>query len=227
MTAVPNQVRSEGLTERMGDIVLQCSGSNPGAVLTGSLAVALPVAITNRINSNNQATDAVISADLGGGPVPLPVAGQVSGNILTFPGLSITVPASGNFTIRISNVRAAVHLLGAINTQPIQASLQYAGPSSITVTQAVATVAYANSGLLATLYDRGQITCVGSALPASLSLSNLFAQGTNFASARLTEGFAAAFQPRGTGDDSGTRVLIQYSGFPAGAQIYVPDMVAG
>ena len=43
VSAVPNLVRAEGLTERMGDILLQCSGSNPGSVLSGNLSVFLPV----------------------------------------------------------------------------------------------------------------------------------------------------------------------------------------
>jgi uncharacterized protein (TIGR03437 family) len=211
----------------MGDIQLQCSGSNPGAVLTGNLSVFLPVAVTNRVNSNNQTTDAVISADLGSGLVPLPISGQINGTGITFPGLNLTVPASGNFTIRISNIRANANQLGGTNTQPFHAQLAYAGPSSITVNQSSVIVAYAQPALLATLYNRGVITCVGSPLPTTITLSSLFAQGTNFASARLTEGFGTAFQPRGAGDDTGTRFLIHYSGFPAGAQIYVPDMVAG
>jgi len=227
VSSVPSQVRAEGLTERMGDILLQCSGSNPGAVLTGNLSVAFPVAITNRVNSSNQATDAAISADLGSGPVPLPVAGQVGGSMITFSGINLTVPASGSYTIRISNIRTAVYPYGASNTQPVQAQLAWSGPSSVTVNQSSPVAAYANPGLLATLYNRGEITCVGSPLPGSLTMTNLFAQGTNFASARLTEGFATAFQPRGAGDDSGTRFLIRYSGFPAGAQLYVPDLVAG
>src|ERR1019366_1720728 len=38
----PVQVRAEGLTERLGDIVLQCSGSVPGAVFTGNFTLYLP-----------------------------------------------------------------------------------------------------------------------------------------------------------------------------------------
>jgi uncharacterized protein (TIGR03437 family) len=209
----------------MGDILLQCSGSNPGAVLTGNLSVFLPVSVTNRVTSNNQTTDAVISADLGNGPLPLPVSGQINGNGITFAGLNLPVPPSGSFSIRISNIRADVYALGPTNTQPVRAQLT--GTSSITVNQSNVIVADAQPGLLATLYDKGNITCVGSPLPATITLTNLFAQGTNFASARLTEGLASAFQPRGPGDDTGTRFLIQYSGFPAGAQIYVPDVIAG
>src|SRR5689334_15799822 len=48
VSAVPLQTRSEGITERVGDIVVQCSGAAPGAVLSGNLSVSLPVSITNR-----------------------------------------------------------------------------------------------------------------------------------------------------------------------------------
>src|SRR6185369_15407358 len=78
----------------------------------------------------------------------------------------------------------------------------------------------------ATLYDRG-ITCVGSPSPATFTLANLFAAGTAFASTRLTEGYAGAFETKQPGADNGVRFLIKYSGFPSNAHIYVPDAVAG
>ena len=46
----PISVRAEGLTERLGDIVLQCSGSNPGTVFSGNFTLFLPVTITNRVD---------------------------------------------------------------------------------------------------------------------------------------------------------------------------------
>src|ERR1035437_4064677 len=63
VSGVPLQVRAEGLTERMGDIQLQCSGSNPGAVLAGNFTIFLPVSITNRVDSNNYTSDAVLWVD--------------------------------------------------------------------------------------------------------------------------------------------------------------------
>ena len=57
VSSVPLQVRAEGLTERMGDILLQCSGSNPGTVLSGNLTIYLPVGITNRVDGYNQTVD--------------------------------------------------------------------------------------------------------------------------------------------------------------------------
>jgi uncharacterized protein (TIGR03437 family) len=210
----------------MGDIILQCSGSNPGAVLAGNLIVFLPANITNRVNTSNQATDAALSADVGSGFVPLPLSGQISNQTISFNGLNLTVPASGKFSLRVSNLRAAVFQLGATNTQAIRAQLSLSG-GFLPVDQSFVVVAFAQPGLLATLYDRGQITCVGSPIPSTVNLANLFAAGTFFSSARLTEGYAASFHARVTGDDSGTRLLIQYSGFPSNAHLFVPDMVAG
>ncbi len=80
--------------------------------------------------------------------------------------------------------------------------------------------------LLATLSSSG-IACVGSPVPSTITMTNLFAAGTALASTRVTEGFASAFAARATGTDSGTRFLISYSGFPTGAHVYLPDRVAG
>jgi uncharacterized protein (TIGR03437 family) len=211
----------------MGDIILQCSGSNPGAVLTGSLSVFLPANITNRLNTANQATDATLAADLGGGFTPLPVNAQVNGASIAFNGVNLTIPASGSFSLRISNLRAAVYQIGATNTQPVRAQLVLTGVAALALNQSSVVVAIAQPALLATLYERGQITCVGSPVPSSITLANLFTAGTQFSSARLSEGFAAAFHARGPGDDSGTRILIRYSGFPVNAHIFVPDLIAG
>src|SRR5207237_7068708 len=92
--------------------------------------------------------------------------------------------------------------------------------------QAQAIVAYAQTSLTTTLYSTG-ITCAGSPAPSAFTLSNLFAAGTAFASTRLTEGFATAFESRQAGADNGVRFLVKYSGFPASAHLYVPDAVAG
>jgi uncharacterized protein (TIGR03437 family) len=227
VTAVPNIVRAEGLTERMGDILLQCSGSNPGAVISGNLTVFLPVNITNRVDSNNQAQDAVFAVDYGSGFVPTGISGQVANQMIAFNGLNFTVPPSGQINFRISNLRAAANQLGTTVRQQIQAQLSFTLPLTTTAGQAGFTVAYTQPGLLATFYDRGNITCVGSPVPATVSLSNLFSAGTAFSSIRLTEGFSTAFQPRSGSEDTGTRFLVKYSGLPANAHLYVPDFVSG
>jgi uncharacterized protein (TIGR03437 family) len=220
----PPQVRAEGLTERLGDIVLQCSGSTPGTLFNGNFTLFFPVTVTNRVDANNLTHDAVISVDLGSGFFPTNIAGQVSGNSISFNGISFTAPASGNVNLRISNVRAAMNQVGLTSGVPTRITAQLS--SSLPVDQSELVVAGSQAGLFSSLSSTG-ISCVGSPVPDTLDLPNLFAAGTAFASTRVTEGFATAFEARTAGLDSGTRFLVKYSGFPATTHLFIPDAVAG
>src|SRR6185295_10004996 len=100
-------------------------------------------------------------------------------------------------------------------------------PASILVNQAQVIIGFSQPGLYTTFSDQGNINCAGSPLPSTVSLTNLFAAHTVFASTRVTEGFASSFQKRGTGDDTGTRFLVKYSGFPSNARVFLPDFVSG
>jgi uncharacterized protein (TIGR03437 family) len=222
VSSVPTQVRAEGLTERTGDIILQCSSSTPGAALTGNFVIYYPVNITNRINSANQAVDVSLSVDFGGGYTATAVPAQLSPGGLTFNGINITVPPSGIVYLKVSGIRAAVFMAGTASAQPIVASLSF--PAPLDHSQVV--VAYPQLGLFTTIYDAG-ITCVGSPLPSSFTVSNFFTRGTAVASARVTEGFGTAFLPRAAGEDNGTRFLLKYSGFPSQSQLFLPDFVTG
>src|SRR5437868_8343527 len=133
VTAVPSQVRSEGLTERMGDILLDCTGSNAGAVLAGNFSVALPIAITNRIDSTGRTTDAVLYVDYGSGFVPNGVSGFISGNMIAFNGISVTIPPSGNLKLKISNIRANVSSYGNSVPQQVLGQIVFSTPSSVPV----------------------------------------------------------------------------------------------
>jgi uncharacterized protein (TIGR03437 family) len=220
VTANPAQVRVEGVTELLGDIVFQCNGGVPGSVLTGSLTLYLPVTVTNRIDSNGQTRDAVLSIDSGSGIAPSAVPGTVSGNSLSFYGLSFTLPA-GSVKLQVSGIRAAVSQF----VRPGQAVIASIS-SSFPVSHGQVIVANTQTGLTTSFYSSG-ITCVGSPTPENLDLASLFEAHTAFASTRLTEGYASAFEPRRAGQDNGVRFLMKYSGFPSNARIYIPDAVAG
>jgi len=222
VSSAPVPVRAEGLTERFGNIIFQCSNYAPAAVVSGNLTLFFPVSLTNRIDANNNALDAVLLVDTGSGFMPTGVPGRIAGNNITFQGLSVTVSASGAFNLEISSVRGAAYQFASSTPQAITASIS----SPFTITQSSVVVAYAQSGLYSTLYTTG-ITCVGSPIPSTISLANLFASKTAFASTRVTEGFATAFQPRSGSDDTGTRFIVNYSGFPSNATVYLPDFVAG
>jgi uncharacterized protein (TIGR03437 family) len=215
-------VRAEGLTERASDILLACSGFFPGTAISDNLALYFPVSVTNRVDNTNLTHDAVVSVDYGTGFTPLAVAGQVAGSGITFNGVSLTVPASGSFSLRISNVLLDANQLGATATQPLAATIS----TSLPLPQSQVTVATAQTAFLATLDSTG-IYCTGSALPSTMNMASLFSARTAFASTRISESFGDAFLPRAAGQDNGTRFLIDYSSFPANATLYLPDLVAG
>ena len=220
VSAVPPQIRSEGLTERLGDLTLQCSAT-PGAVLSGTLAIFVPAGITNRVNASNQAADATFSVDYGTGFTPTGIPGVVSLNTITFSNYSFTVPVSGKLSLRVSGIRA-----GGFGLAAAQGVIGAISANGLLLNQSQVVLAYPQLGLYSTFYDKG-VTCAGSPLPSTITISNLFAAKTIFFSTRLTEGFGSAFLVRGSGDDTGTRFLVKYSGFPSNAQLYVPDWVAG
>ena len=221
VSAAPVVVHSEGLAERIGEIVLQCSGT-PGAAVTATLNVFLPVSITNRINAGGYSTDASLSVNTGTGSVPSGVSGLVTNQSISFNGFQFKFPASGAVSLVIDDVRANVNQLGLQQQSLMNA---YLGGSLALVGNPVA-VAIGQQSLLATSMDSG-VTCTGSPTPSTLNLTNLFAAGTAEETTRVTEGFPSAFQPKDPTSDTGTRFLLSYSNVPASAAIYVPDAVAG
>jgi uncharacterized protein (TIGR03437 family) len=80
----------------------------------------------------------------------------------------------------------------------------------------------------------GKLICTQTGSPAPqnvASFASFLASGSSFTSTRVTEGFADSFAPKSDPQnftaDTGTRIVVQYSGFPAGASIFVPTVVAG
>ena len=216
-------VASEGLTEPLGDILLSCTQGTPGAIVTGNLTVFLSVNITNKIASNN-ITDAIVTLDTGAGPVVASVVGELTApNRVVFTGLTFTVPASGNLSIGISNLRGNASQLGLTPQQVITASLS---TSFAVAEQSISAIGITQRALLANVVS-GTVQCAGSPLPPAISVSNLFAAGTRVSSMRVTEGFGNAFRKKDPLSDTGTRIMLNYSGFPAGSRLFVPDAIAG
>jgi len=80
--AVPPQLRSEGMTEVIGDIVITCTGgiaTPAGSVIpTANVTVSLGTQVTSRLLGNNGATnssEALLLIDEPGSGLPAPVAG--------------------------------------------------------------------------------------------------------------------------------------------------------
>ena len=148
--ASPPLVRSEGITERTGDIVLTCNGGSPGANITGNFSLFLNVNLTNRIASNgsNQITDMVLTVDNGSGPQPVNVPAVLTGpGALVFNGLSFTLSSTGSATLRLSDVRAAANELAVFPSNMVRATLAYNSQQLVTFPVNQFTVADAEEGL--------------------------------------------------------------------------------
>ena len=215
-------IRSEGIAERAGDIVLECTGGRPGAVEEGNLTVLPAAAVTNRVAADGT-LDATLTINSGAGFQPsAPAIPYAQG--VAFNGIRFTIPTTGRVTLRISNIRVNAHQLGT--QRPIQAQLAFNGLKDLAIQNNFPTIAVSDRGLRASFASRA-IRCAGSALPSTLDLPSLMAKGTFYSPARVTESFPSAFQPRDAGATNGTRIVSRYSGFPAGARLFVPDIVSG
>lgn len=228
-SAVTTNVRAEGLTERVGDIVLDCVGGVPGSSVTGNLSVILPVAVTNRINEESRAPDVTLTIDTGA--TPQTMSATVSQpNRVNFNGLNFSVGPTGRALLRISGIRIAAVQLGFTSGMavpvPIVAIITMTGPQNVPLVNSNPAVGIAPSGLLASAFSTA-IVCIGSPLPDTVTFSTLIAGGTHSYSTRVTEGFPAAFEVRQNGARTGTRFIARHNGLPQGARIFVPDVIVG
>jgi len=225
VSGTPLAVRAEGLAERLGDVVLGCSGGAPGLVVTGNLTVQLNVPFTNRLSAGTPG-DIILTVDTGSGHVPVTLLAEQlqTPQVVSLNGFSFTIPPSGNLTVRISNLRGSV--VNAPPGQVVIATLALNNLSTMTLINNSVVVGVPQRGLL-TNSSSTTIRCFGSPVPGTVTMTNLFLSGTHFESTRLTEGFASAFQARASQDDAGTRFIIRYTNIPAGIMLFVPDFIAG
>lgn len=227
-SAATTIVRSEGLTERIGDIVFNCTGA-PGSTITVNLSLQLNTSITNRISAGNVVTGTLLTVDNGPGPQAVTVQPLLlSSSNLVWNGVPLTYSAQGALTIRMADVRANAN--GLVAGGQIVATLSMSGALLITQSQLI--VAVPQTSLYAG--TSADLICAqsGSPLPGNpVGFSNLMATGTAFTSTRVTEGFSGAFSPHAAGPnlnaDTGTRFIVRYSGFPQAAQLFVPNAIAG
>jgi uncharacterized protein (TIGR03437 family) len=232
--ATPPVVRVEGLTERIGDIELTCTGT-PGNTLNANVTISLNTDITNRISSTPPAgggsafTGIVFTVDSGTGPQPVLTPPLFAGaNILAYNGVSLTFSPQGAVNLNFSGIRANANALPL--GLPIVASVSI-NNAGLALNSARLTTGTSERALYVSYTASFICAQAGSPLPDTLTFSGLMDAGTAFETARVTEGFGDAFQPlsgfENFNADSGERILIQYTGFPTDSSVYVPDVVAG
>jgi uncharacterized protein (TIGR03437 family) len=178
--------------------------------------------ITNKLLANG-ALDVVMTANNGTGEAIVNTpATATAANQLTFANVQFVLSATGTAALRITNLRIAPP-----NTpeQPVRVALASVTAGQIRTDAAPFTVGITQRGLLATYSST--FVCTQSPLPAALTFPEFIRRGVRFASVRLTEGFSDAFQRRGPQTDVGTRLVVRYTGFPAGARVFTPAVVVG
>ena len=105
-TAVPTIVRTEGLSERVGDMLLNCSGGAPAATIRGELTlISFSGPITNKTLPNG-ALDIILTASSGSGEAILNTqAFATASNQVTFPSVQFNLSSTGTAVLRITNLR--------------------------------------------------------------------------------------------------------------------------
>ncbi len=226
-SAVPQAVRSEGISERTGDMLISCSGGQPGAQISGNMIVSLNVTVTNHILPD-QTLDAYLTIS-NGASTTMPAL-LYTNNAVAFNGVIFNVGADGKAEFRIVNLRGNASQLGVANENPIVATVSFTG-AGIAVPNSVFTVAVPQRGLLAS--TTGQLICdvYGSSVPDPITLAGLYSKGTSYTTTRVTEGFASAFAPASDPAsykaDAGIRIISRYTSMPADARLFIPNAVAG
>ncbi|MBX5495678.1 MAG: hypothetical protein IRZ15_10120, partial [Bryobacteraceae bacterium] len=154
---VPPLARAEGITELVGDIVLNCSGGS-GAAITANVQIFLNTNVTSRITSGNT-TEALL---LLGEPATASLntnafQGQLAGaNSLVWLNVPILPPGTTVQTIRITNVRANATGVTTVNPNlppslipsQIVALISISGTTSVPVNNPQQIVAFVQPGLV-------------------------------------------------------------------------------
>jgi hypothetical protein len=224
--AVPPLVRAEGVTELVGDIVLNCSGGTPVAagvtIPTANFDVFIGNAnVTSRIISSS-ITEALLLVDepvfgamagapaagcgttcVGGGAVPNVFQGVLTGpNRVTFYGVPINPPGTTATRIfRITNIRVNANAFGVTSglaaPNQVLAYTSISGSTSLPVTNLGSQiVGYVLQGLTSSLRNGVSDDSAG-----GLSVIQCVDLSTSSGARtlRFTEGFATSFKTQGTG----------------------------
>ncbi len=222
-TAEPALVRSEGMSESAGVIVLSCQSltANTGRV-QAALSVNLSTPMTNRL-SGDGTVDTVLEVDKGFGPEPTGLRGRPAGNNgVIFESIDFPLPASRQVAFRISNIRAG----GGVSESQVLAFLSVTGGSSMAIVNNPVRLAIARRSLAAAGVP-ARIECQTAPAVQNPTFSGLLGAGVKATTMRVTETQIASFESQKIGASNGTRIVVRYSGFPAGAHVFVPNLVAG
>src|SRR4051794_34170651 len=169
LTSVVPTVHAEGVAEKMGDVVLDCTGT-PGLQVTGNLAVFLNTAVTNKQLSNGY-LDVALTVN---GALANVQGALNTSNQIVFSGLSFAFPQNGAISLRIQNIRADASYNGTIPPSvggsglpglPIRAQVSFSPAGLLSYTGGSVSIGVPQRGLLTTSLRTLIPSQVGSPLP--------------------------------------------------------------
>lgn len=202
---VPPTVRAEGITELVGDLVLNCSGTVgivPAGGIVANVQIFLNTNVTSRITDTTSSTlEALLMLNEDPNTA---IQGQLAGaNSVVWLGVPVLGAGSTSSIIRITNVRANASGVTSINPSlpsslipaQIVAFISITGSTSVPVNNPQQIVAFAQQGLVSSVTAANYKQC----------LTSPYETGTTpTATISFAEGFASSFKPSYNGDGSPT-----------------------
>ena len=221
--AEPNLVRSEGVSESAGTIVLICTPlTTRTGTVTAAISLTATTALTNRI-AGDGTVDATLEVDKGGGMEMTASRARPAGaNTAVFDSLSFPMPSNGHAAFRISGLRIS----GGGSESTVGVYISSAGGSGLAVYNNPIRVGVARRSLAAA----GVPAAIGSRTAVDLqnpTFSALLSSGIKSTTMRVTETTPGAFEARQAAATNGTRLVVRYSGLPNGAHVWVSNVIAG
>lgn len=217
-TAVPTLVRSEGIAEMMGDVLLRCDGEIPTGGILANIRLRLTTNITSNPSGGTSALEAALILDEGwtatgrsfrgygaaAGSQNVYQAARISDDEIEWAGVWIAAPNSNPFkTIRITNVRGNAQALGDYAT--IYASVNIVSPTSVPVDNNLLVVADTRPGMTFSVGSANYKNCE---------------EPEGVVYIKWTEGFASSFKQMGnaaTNDNIPGGGYLSESGWNPGA----------
>ena len=251
-TGVPPLLRSEGHTELVGDVVIQCTGGDPNALpATVNFDIFMTLPVTSDIEANGL-TEALIIIDEAGAPGRPPQALGTSvfqglwsvargTQRLTWDGVPFQAPGTADVRFyRITNVRVDAHSAGVPNNAvfptEVQMLITISPPNSLPISNPQQIVGRILPSLRTAVEENTFRQCeLPSPAEVSLTFTERFASafkkqnegiqsvpGTVYAT---ESGLNPTFNTNIGAANTGTRFLIRFQDVPAGVTLGVPGQV--
>lgn len=163
MASVPSIARAEGLSELVGDYIVQCTGGSAGTTYNLNWQVYLNTAITSQLLPGSATlTEALLIVDelvptsgvpcldsdttspCGAGMTNTYRGTKAAENSISWTNIPFVAPGAGTRVFRFTNIRVNA---SQVSPGPISMLVSASGPASLPLSNPVQTVAFVQAGL--------------------------------------------------------------------------------